>query len=277
MASIPTRTLPSGDELPVVGFGTWDLDEPEVRDALPTALDAGYTHIDTAEGYQNESAIGTVLTKYDRDDLFLTSKVLPSNLHYESVLKSLSASLERLGTNYLDLYLIHWPNPAVSLRETLRALERAYEEGHVRNVGVSNFSTYHLKFAQRFADVPIAANQIEFHPLYVRQDLLQYCQAHDIVVEAAAPLARGAVLREPVIQEIAEKHDQMPAQIVLQWIVEKDVVALPKSRNPDHIAANLDLFDWSLDSEDIERLDQLDRQENVYMIDLDDPVYGVPA
>lgn len=277
MVSTPNIPLPSGDSLPMVGFGTWDLDESEVRDVLPAALDSGYTHIDTAEGYQNESAIGTVLSDYNRDEIFLTSKVLPSNLHYESLLKSLSASLERLGTNYLDLYLIHWPNPAISLRETLNALERVYEEGLVRQIGVSNFNTYQLEFAQRFSDVPIAANQIEFHPLYVRQDLLQYCQEHDIVVEAAAPFARGAVLREPVVKEIAQKHDRMPAQVVLKWILDKDVVVLPKSRNPDHISANLNLFDWTLDPADVDRLDDLDQQENVYMIDLDDPVYGVPA
>lgn len=277
MATLPNCTLPSGDSLPIVGFGTWDLDESEVREILPAALESGYTHIDTAEGYQNESAIGTVLAEYDRDEVFLTSKVLPSNLHYESLLKSLSASLERLGTNYLDLYLIHWPNPAISLRETLNALERAYENGRVRQIGVSNFNTYQLEFARRFSDVPIAANQIEFHPLYARHDVLQYCHENDIVVEAAAPLARGAVLQESVVQDIAEKHNRMPAQVVLKWIVEKDVVVVPKSRNPDHISANLGLFDWTLDPEDIERLNGLDRQENVYMIDLDDPVYGVPA
>ncbi|PQJ35035.1 oxidoreductase [Salinibacter sp. 10B] len=277
MSSIPSRTLAAGDTLPIVGFGTWDLSEADVHDVLPTALDNGYTHVDTAEGYQNEEAIGEVIAEYERDDLFLTSKVLPSHLHYESLLDALARSLERLGTEYLDLYLIHWPNPAISIRNTLRALERAHEQGLIRNVGVSNFSRYQLQFARRIANVPIVANQIEFHPWYVRQDLLDYCQEHDIVVEAAAPLARTTVLEDPVIREIADSHDVMPAQVALRWAVEKDVVVLPKSTNPDHIRANLDLFDWSLDTEDMERIDQLDRQENVYMIDLDDEVYGVPA
>jgi len=277
MSSIPSRTLAAGDALPIVGFGTWDLSEADVHDVLPTALDNGYTHVDTAEGYQNEEAIGEVIAEYERDDLFLTSKVLPSHLHYESLLDALARSLERLGTEYLDLYLIHWPNPAISIRNTLRALERAHEQGLIRNVGVSNFSSYQLRFARRIASVPIVANQIEFHPWYVRQDLLDYCQKHDIVVEAAAPLARTTVLEDPVIREIADRHDVMPAQVALRWAVEKDIVVLPKSTNPDHIRANLDLFDWSLDTEDMERIDQLDRQENVYMIDLDDEVYGVPA
>jgi len=277
MASIPTHTLPSGDDLPLVGFGTWDLTDADVHDALPVALDHGYTHIDTAEGYQNEGAIGTVLDDYDRDDLFLTSKVLPSNLNYESLLKALDRSLDRLGVEALDLYLIHWPNPAISLRDTFQALERAHEKGLVRNVGVSNFTVYHLQFAQKIADVPIAANQIEFHPRYVRQDLLDYCQAHDIVVEAAAPLARAEILDDPVLTEIADEHDVSPAQVALRWAVQKDVVVLPKSRSPDHIGANLDLFDWSLDAEEVNRLDNCDRGENVYMIDLDDDVYGVSA
>ena len=277
MASIPTRTLPSGDPLPVVGYGTWDLDDADVHDVLPTALDAGYTHIDTAEGYQNEGAIGDVIAGHDRDDLVLTSKVLPSNLHYESLLAALDGSLDRLGVDVLDLYLVHWPNPAISIRDTLRALERAHEEGLVRNVGVSNFSVYQLKFARRIAEVPIAANQIEFHPWYVRPELLEYCQAHDIVVQAAAPLARAAVLDDPVVVDIAEARDVTPAQVVLRWAVEKDVVVLPKSTTPAHIRTNLALFDWDLGAEDTERLDALNRGDNVYMIDLDDDIYGVPA
>ena len=277
MASIPTHTLPSGDPLPVVGYGTWDLDDADVHDVLPTALEAGYTHIDTAEGYQNEGAIGDVIAGHDRDDLVLTSKVLPSNLHYESLLAALDGSLDRLGVDALDLYLVHWPNPAISIRDTLRALERAHEEGLVRNVGVSNFSVYQLKFARRIAEVPIAANQIEFHPWYVRPELLEYCQAHDVVVQAAAPLARAAVLDDPVVVDVAEAHDVTPAQVVLRWAVEKDVVVLPKSTTPAHIRTNLALFDWDLGAEDTERLDALNRGDNVYMIDLDDDVYGVPA
>ena len=277
MASIPTKSLPRGDALPVVGFGTWDLSREEVREVLPVALDHGYTHVDTAEGYQNEEAIGEVLSAYDREEAFLTSKVLASNLHYESVLDALSASLTALGVEALDLYLIHWPNPAISLRETLQALERAHEEGLVRNVGVSNFSLYQLKFAQKIADVPIAVNQVECHPWHAQPELLEYCQEHDIIVEAAAPLARGAVLDDPVVTDVADDHDVTPAQVVLRWGVDKDLVVLPKSTNPDHIRTNLDLFGWTLDADARNRLDALDRRENVYQLDLDDEVYGIPA
>ncbi len=277
MTSIPTQTLPSGDDLPVVGFGTWSLGDEDVRDALPVALDHGYTHVDTAEGYQNEAAIGEVLSEYDREELFLTSKVLPSNLHYESVLRSLSASLNALGVDALDLYLIHWPNPTISLRETMQALERAHEKGKIRNVGVSNFSVYQLKFAQRIAGVPIAVNQVECHPWYAQEDLLDYCYEHDIVVEAASPLARGAVLEDPVVADVADAHDVMPAQVVLRWALEKEIVVLPQSTNPAHIRANLDLFDWTLDADTVARVDDLDRGENVYYLNLDDDIYGIPA
>ena len=277
MASIPTRPLPHGDSLPVVGFGTWSQTEEDVQNALPVALDHGYTHVDTAEGYQNEAAVGAVLSAYDQEEIFLTSKVLPSNLHYEGVLRSLDASLEALGVDALDLYLIHWPNPTISLRETMQALERAHRDGRIRNVGVSNFSVYQLKFAQKVADVPIAVNQVECHPWYARQELVDYCQEHDIVVEAAAPLARGAVLDDPVVTEVADAHGVMPAQVVLRWALEKDIVVLPQSTNPAHIRANLDLFDWELDADAFARLDDLDRDENVYYLDLDDDIYGIPA
>lgn len=275
MPSIPTKTLPSDDELPAIGAGTWDLGGDVVERSVRTALDLGYTHVDTAEGYKNESEIGSVLADHDRSELFLTSKVLPSNLNYESVLESLEASLDRLGVDALDLYLIHWPNPAISLRETFQALERAHEEGLVRNVGVSNFSTYQLRVARRIADVPIAVNQIEFHPWYFREDLLSYCQENDIVVEAAAPLARTEYLDDPVVTDIAEKYDVTPAQVALKWELEKGAVVLPKSTSEGHLRQNLELFDWDLAPEDVERIDGIDVMENVYMIDVDDETYGI--
>jgi diketogulonate reductase-like aldo/keto reductase len=277
MDSIPTRTLPSGDEMPLLGAGTWDIDGEAVKQSVRTALDAGYTHVDTAEGYKNEAEIGEVLAEYDREDVFLTSKVLPSNLHYESVIESFEASLDRLGTDYLDLYLIHWPNPAISLRETFHALETLHEQGRVRNVGVSNFSTYQLEFARTIADVPIAVNQVEFHPHFYQADLLEYCEDADVVVTAAAPLGRSAVLEDDVVQDLAETYDKTPAQVVLRWEVQKGVVTVPKSTSPDHIRANVDIFDWELSPEDERRIDEIPEMERVYMIDLDDETYGIPA
>jgi len=262
--SQPTRTLPSGDELPIVGVGTWNIGGDTVREAVRAGLDAGYTHVDTAEGYKNEAEIGDALADYDREDLFLTSKVLPKNLNYDSVIESCEASLDKLGTDYLDLYLIHWPNPAVSLRETLDAMATLHEQGTVRNVGVSNFSAYQLSAAHHVSDVPIAVNQIEFHPYFQRPDLVEYCRETDTVLEAAAPLARTEVFDDPVVRDLASEYDRSPAQIVLKWAVEQDVVVLPKSSSPEHVRQNRELFDWDLAAEDRERLDDLERDQPVY-------------
>ncbi|OYR49961.1 aldo/keto reductase [Halorubrum sp. Eb13] len=265
--TVPTKTLPSGAELPALGLGTYDLDDEQTAESVRAALDAGYAHIDTAEGYRNEEVIGDVLAEYDRDEVFLTSKVLAKNLNYESLIASCEASLDRLGTDYLDLYLVHWPNPAISLRETLRAMAELRDRGLVRDVGVSNFSAYQLSCAHHVSDVPIAVNQIEFHPYFQRADLVDYCRESDTVIEAAAPLARTDVFGDEVVAGLAEKYDRSPAQVVLRWAVDRGVVPLPRSSTPDHVRANADL-DWELDAADRRRLDERDR---------DEPVYDTPA
>ena len=265
--TVPTHTLPSGDELPALGLGTYDLDDEQTAESVRAALDAGYAHVDTAEGYRNERVIGEVLAEHGRDDVFLTSKVLAKHLDYESVIESCEASLDRLGTDYLDLYLIHWPNPAISLRETLHAMERLVDRGLVRNVGVSNFSAYQLSCAHHVADVPIAVNQIEFHPWFQRPELVDYCRESDTVIEAAAPLARTDVFDDDVVRELAETYGRSPAQIVLRWALDRDVVALPRSSSPEHVRANAAL-DFSITEADRRRLDDRDR---------DRPVYDTPA
>ena len=265
--TVPTHTLPSGDELPALGLGTYDLDDEQTAESVRAALDAGYAHVDTAEGYRNERVIGEVLAEHGRDDVFLTSKVLAKHLDYESVIESCEASLDRLGTEYLDLYLIHWPNPAISLRETLHAMERLVDRGLVRNVGVSNFSAYQLSCAHHVADVPIAVNQIEFHPWFQRPELVDYCRESDTVIEAAAPLARTDVFDDDVVRELAETYGRSPAQIVLRWALDRDVVALPRSSSPEHVRANAAL-EFSITEADRRRLDDRDR---------DRPVYDTPA
>ena len=275
--TVPTKTLPSGDELPAVGLGTYGMSDEETAESVRAALDRGYTHIDTAEGYQNEAVIGDEIAEYDRDRLFLTSKVLAKNLNYESVIRSCETSLERLGTDYLDLYLIHWPNPAISLRETLQAMARLHERGLVRNIGVSNFTAYQLSCAHHISDVPIAVNQIEFHPWFQRPALVDYCHESGTVIEAAAALARTEVFDDEVVTELASKYDKSPAQIVLRWALDRDVVVLPRSTSADHIESNI-AIDWSLDEADRERLDERDRGYPVYDTPTRDwtrEVYGI--
>lgn len=272
---IPTRKLKTGLEIPQIAFGTWDIKEENVAEKVETAIQVGYNHIDTAEGYHNEAGIGEALKKEKREDLFLTSKVLPSNLNYESVIKACKRSLKKLGTDYLDLYLIHWPNPAISLRETLQAMKYLSDQGLVKNIGVSNFSVYQLNIALRITPVPITVNQIEFHPWLYQKELLEVCNQNDVVVEASAPLARTEVLKDKTILEIAADYGKSPAQIVLKWELAKGIVPLPKSKNKVHIRENLELFDWELAPEDIKKIDNIDQQKRVYMITLDDETYGI--
>jgi len=274
---ISTLKLKTGDEIPVIAYGTWDIAEENVGEKVEIALKAGYNHIDTAEGYHNEAGIGEVLKDYDREELFITSKVLPSNLNYESVIKACERSLEKLGTNYLDLYLIHWPNPAISLRETLQAMKYLSDQGMVKNIGVSNFSVYQLNVALKITPVPITVNQVEFHPWLNQKELLEVCDQNDVVLEASAPLARTEVLKDETIVELADKYDKSPAQIVLKWELQKGIVPLPKSRSKAHIEENLELFDWELKAEDVKKIDNIDHEKRVYMITLDDETYGISS
>ncbi|OYR58567.1 hypothetical protein DJ71_25670, partial [Halorubrum sp. E3] len=227
--------------------------QARVSDRFPVvALDlSGHGDSDDVDAPAGRDA----LAEYDRDDVFLTSKVLAKNLNYESVIASCEASIDRLGTDYVDLYLIHWPNPAISLRETLRAMAELRERGLVRDVGVSNFSAYQLSCAHHVSDVPIAVNQIEFHPWFQRPDLVDYCRESDTVIEAAAPLARTDVFGDEVVAELAETYDKSPAQVVLRWALDNDMVALPRSSTPEHVRANADL-DWEPDEADRRQPDE---------------------
>lgn len=267
MNSVPKVELASGDEMPQLGFGTWNLTGDISGEMVEKALDYGYTHVDTAESYGNESQIGEVLEDYDRSDLFITSKVSPSNLHYEDVLKCCEDSLDRLGIDYLDLYLIHWPNGAISIRETMWAMKELKERGLVRNVGVSNFGINELKVAMGVSDFPIAVNQVEFHPWLYRENMLDFAEENDVVITASACLARSAVFEDELIQELAEKYGKTPAQIVLKWEIEKGVVAIPKTTSEKHMKQNFQLFDWDLDPVDIEKIDNIDKTERVYELD----------
>ena len=275
MADIPTRTLPTGKDIPHVGFGTYNIPGENVTEVVRTALDAGYRHVDCAEGYKNEAGVSTALADYDREELFVTSKVIPSNLNYENVLSACEDSLDRLETSYLDLYLIHWPNPAISLRETLDAMATLQEGGLVRHVGVSNFNLYQLKFARRIADVPISVVQTEIHPWFQQEQLVAYCEEHGIVPTAAAPLGRTRVFEDETVQAVAKKHDTSPASVILRWQIENDVVPIPRSTTDAHIRSNVDLFDWALDPEDIARIDEIGRWEKIYTIEPDHDTYGI--
>lgn len=260
----PVITLSSGAEMPVMGLGTWNLEGKAVEQSVRTALNEGYRHIDTAEGYGNEAVIGDVIQEFERQRIWLTTKVLPKHLHYEAVIESCQSSLEKLQTDHIDLFLIHWPNPAISLRETLEAMTQLHREGLVRHIGVSNFSAYQLSCAHHISETPISVNQIEYHPWFTQELLVSYCRDTDVVVEAAAPLGRTAVFSDPVIREIAEKYDQSPAVVVLRWAINNGVAILPKSSTPEHIINNRDALTWELSDVDQHRIDDIERNDPVY-------------
>jgi 2,5-diketo-D-gluconate reductase B len=251
--------LKSGSEMPMLGLGTWDLRGQDCRQALKIALDLGYTHIDTAWMYKNQGVIGDTLKEVgaDRDRLFITSKVWHTHLHYDGVLEQCEESLRDLQIDYVDLFLIHWPNEEVPLTETFKAMKQLFDEGKVRSVGVSNFSVTHLEESQSVSEVPIAVNQIKCHPSEEKRDVLTWCNEHDVVVTAYTPLGRGAILTEPTLVEIAERHSKTPGQVALRWLVQQGMVVIPKASSEAHLRENMDVFDWSLSAEEMEQVSRM--------------------
>ncbi|MBS3815079.1 MAG: aldo/keto reductase [Hadesarchaea archaeon] len=257
MTSVPKLKLKSNYDIPIIGLGTYRLRGKEFLEKLKTALELGYNHIDTAEMYRNEEEIGEAISKYDRSELFITTKVWKNNLHYRDVLESCEGSLKRLNTSYIDLYLIHWPNESIPIKETLRAMEKLVSENKVRSIGVSNFSIQQVKEASNNTSLPICVNQVEFHPWLYQKKMLDFCQSKNIILTAYTPIARTQVFDEKVIQDLVEKYDRTPAQIILRWEIQKGVVAIPKSGSKKHLKENLQIFDWELEKEDEEKIDNI--------------------
>ena len=259
---IPTFTLKNGVSIPSVGYGTWAVTEEQCVQAVLEAVEAGYRHIDTASYYGTEEPIGRALKRcpVKREELFLTTKAWKSELGYDNILRAFDASLKRLGVDYVDLYLLHWPRPEGECpdwealdRESWRALERLYREGRTRAIGVSNFLPHHLENLLREAQVAPMADQIEFHPGYPQWETVEYCRAHGIQVEAWSPMGRGRLREEPLLLELAEKYGVSLGQICLRFALECGVIPLPKSVNRGRMAENLSL-DFTLSPEDVERI-----------------------
>ncbi len=271
------KTLYNGDRIPVLGQGTWGLGggmhadhsrDEQAREVIRTAIELGYTHIDTAEMYgggHTEELVGQVIRDFRRQDLFLTSKVWQVTLRYQDTLKSLEGSLKRLGTDYLDLYLIHRPNRDIPLEETFRALNELVRQGKVRHLGVSNFNLEQLKRAQALSDTPLATNQVLYNlhnREYVKNGVLEYCQANNMLLTAYSPIDRGHLVNDPALQEIAERVGATPAQIALNWLIRQEgVIALPMSTRKEHLIENLGALDIVLSDEDVRALDHIQLRE----------------
>lgn len=258
-------TLNNGVEMPWFGLGVFKAkDGREVEQAVHWALEQGYRSIDTAAVYENEQGVGNAVlgSGVPREDVFITTKVWNSDQGYDTTLRAFDASLKRLNTTYIDLYLIHWPVKQ-KYKDTWRALERIHEDGRARAIGVSNFMVHHLKDLLDDAEVTPAVNQVEFHPWLVQPALLEFCQDNGIFLEAWSPIMRGKVNEVPEIAAIAERHGKTPAQIVLRWDLQHRVITIPKSVRQERIVANADIFDFELGEDDMTTIDALDRGQRL--------------
>lgn len=264
------KTFTGEIRVPVIGIGTWEMGEDISEDdknikALKEAIRLGMTHIDTAESYaagHAEELVGRAIKHFDRKAIFITTKVKPEHLQFNQVLKAAKASLKRLDTDYIDLYLIHWPNPDIPLRETMRAFDFLIDKDIVRHIGVSNFSVQLIKEAESYSKNKIVSNQVKYNLLNrePEKELLSFCQKKKIMLTAYQPLARGKLAKPgfALLDQLAKKYGKTQAQISLNWLLSKpNVIVIPKSSNIEHLKENLGAIGWEMDKEDVERLDRM--------------------
>ncbi|SFE80241.1 Aldo/keto reductase [Paenibacillus algorifonticola] len=264
-----TVTLHNGVKMPWFGLGVFKVEEgEEVVSSVKAAIKNGYRSIDTAAVYQNEEGVGQAikeaLEQYGvaREELFVTSKVWNADLGYESTIAAYETSLAKLGLEYLDLYLIHWPK-AGKYKEAWRALETLYKEGRVKAIGVSNFQIHHLQDVLKDAEIKPMVNQIELHPRLTQQELRSFASGHGIVIEAWSPLMQGQLLDEPVLKAIADKHSKSTAQVILRWDLQSGIITIPKSIKENRIIENAAIFDFELSEEEMAQIDGLNQNVRV--------------
>ncbi|RIV06366.1 aldo/keto reductase [Priestia flexa] len=264
-----TVTLNNGVKMPGFGLGVFKVEEgPELVEAVKAAIKNGYRNIDTAAIYENEEGVGEGIrqglkeTGLSREELFVTSKVWNSDLGYEETLKAYETSLQKLGLDYLDLYLIHWPVER-KYKDAWRALETLYKDGKVKAIGVSNFQIHHLEDLLQDAEVKPVINQVEYHPRLTQKELRAYCEQQNIQLEAWSPLMQGELLDNDVLSAIASKHNKSTAQVILRWDVQNGVITIPKSTKEHRIIQNADIFDFKLTSDEMKQIDALNQNHRV--------------
>jgi 2,5-diketo-D-gluconate reductase A len=264
--TIPSLTLHDGVEIPQLGFGVFQVPPEDTREVVEQALDAGYRHIDTAAAYRNEKGVGAAIAASGlaREDLFVTTKLWNTEQGFETTLAAFDAGLGRLGLEYVDLYLIHWPVPSEDrFVETWRAFERIDDEGRARTIGVSNFRIEDLERLEAETEARPTVNQIELHPRLQQAELRAWHADHGIVTEAWSPLAQGELLDDETIVAIAERHGKTPAQAILRWHLQLGNVVFPKSVTPERIRENIELFDFELSDAEMAEFERLDRGERI--------------
>jgi 2,5-diketo-D-gluconate reductase A len=259
--TVPRISLHDGVEIPQLGFGVFQVPPEETQEVVELAFDAGYRHVDTAAAYRNEQGVGAALeaSGLPREDVFVTTKLWNSQQGYDSALAAFDASLGRLGLDFVDLYLIHWPVPSEDrFVETWRAFERIHDEDRARTIGVSNFRVEDLERLEAETETLPTVNQIELHPRFQQAELRAWHAEHGVATEAWSPLAQGDLLDEPTIVRIAERHGKAPAQAILRWHLQLGNVVIPKSVTPERIRENIEIFDFELSDEDMDAIGQLD-------------------
>jgi 2,5-diketo-D-gluconate reductase A len=266
MSDVPSIQLNDGPSIPQLGFGVFQIPPEETAEAVRLALDIGYRHIDTAEMYGNEKEVGEAVraSGLDRSEVFVTSKLHNGDHRPGDAQRAFDRTLSELGFDYVDLFLIHWPLPTLydgDYVSTWKVLEEFKADGRARSIGVSNFQVEHLERLAAETDVVPAVNQIELHPYLLNEEVRSYDEAHGIATEAWSPLKQGEVLRDPVIVDIAEGLVRTPAQVVLRWHIQRGNIVFPKSTTSERMRENFELFDFELESEDMERITALDRGE----------------
>ena len=257
----PTIALNDGASIPQLGLGVYKVPDDEAETVVATALEAGYRHLDTASFYGNEGGVGRAMraSGVPRDEVFLTTKVWNTDHGYDETLRAFDLSLETLGTDHVELYLIHWPAPRQDRYvETYRALERIREEGRARSIGVSNFQVHHLERLLGETGVVPAVDQVEAHPWLQQRELRAFADAHGIVTEAWSPLARGRILDDPTLLRLADEHGVSTAQVVIRWHLQQGLVVIPKSVTPSRIRSNADVFGFELSDGDLAAIAALD-------------------
>lgn len=263
MIKIPTKKLNERAMIPILGLGTANLHGSDLRDSLLWGFDLGYRHIDTADLYNNQKEIGDFIktSGVERDELFITSKVWSTDLAEEDVKTVTNKTLEELQTNYIDLMLIHSPNPNIPIAETLQTLKELQNKSVINAIGISNFDKQQVKEVLEVeqnwkTSFKIKNNQIEYHLEKKPNDLVQYCYENNITVTAYSPFAEGNSIQNPVVKQIANKHGKTSPQVVLRWLVQKGMIVIPRSSTFDHLKENIEIFDWKLTDDDINRIDE---------------------
>lgn len=258
---VPDLKLADGHSIPQIALGTWhNTDEAQYRAAFDAAIKAGYRHIDTAQAYGNEQYLGAAWQQsgLKRDELFITTKIAVQHFGHRKAKQTFAESLQKLQTDYVDLLLLHFPVPVLRTR-TWQALEEIHAAGQAHSIGVSNYTIRHLEELLAEAKVKPAVNQVELHVFLQQPELIKFCHEHDIVVEAYSPLARSRVMDNPTILQIAQKHGKSYAQVMLRWLLQQNLVILPKSVTPSRIQENINLLDFALDADDLDQLKALDQ------------------